>query len=255
MQCVILAGGLGTRISEETQTKPKPMVRIGGVPLLIHIMSTYNRFGYNRFLIACGYRGDVIKDYFANLEIFAGNTFFNFKNGEKRVDVEKVPEWSVGCIDTGLETMTGGRIKRLREFIGNERFMVTYGDGLANIDINELVDFHIQQGRIGTITAVCPPARFGALSIEDNLVTTFKEKQFDTNDWINGGYFVFEPEIFDLIEADDTKLEGAPLETLSNMGQLSAFKHRGFWQPMDTLREYNELEALWNSGDAPWTLF
>ena len=255
MKCVILAGGFGTRISEETHNKPKPMIKVGGWPLLVHIMHIYARSGFRDFLVACGYRGDVIKEYFANFKMYGSDTYFDLKNGEMRIGDSRTPDWTVGCIDTGQDTMTGGRIRRLKGIIGRERFMVTYGDGLANINMKELLDFHISEGRIATVTAVNPPARFGAIKTDGSKVSAFDEKSAIANNWINGGFFVFEPEIFDLIEGDATKLEKQPMDLLVERGELSAFKHQGFWQPMDTLREHTVLENFCTAGDPPWTIY
>ncbi len=252
MKCVILAGGYGTRISEETHDKPKPMIEVGGMPLLVHIMRIYAKWGLTDFLVACGYKGEAIKTYFSNFLLHSGDANFNLSTGEVKFKNTEMPDWNVGCIDTGQDTMTGGRIRRLKPLIGRSTFMVTYGDGLANINIENLLKFHQSQGRIATVTAVSPPARFGALETDGTKVTAFREKSHETKDIINGGFFVFEPDIFELIDGDKTKLEDEPMKKLVEMGQLSAFVHEGFWQPMDTLREHTMLEKLWNSGDPPW---
>ncbi len=252
MKCVILAGGYGTRISEETHNKPKPMIEIGGLPLLIHIMRIYAKWGLTDFLVACGYKSEVIKAYFSDFMLYGGDANFNLSTGEVEFKNTEIPDWKVGCIDTGQDTMTGGRIRRLKSIIGQSTFMVTYGDGLANINIKNLLKFHQSQGRLATVTAVSPPARFGALETDGTKVTAFREKPNETRDIINGGFFVFEPEIFELIDGDEIKLEDEPMKALVEMGQLSAFVHEGFWQPMDTLREHIMLEKLWNSGDPPW---
>lgn len=254
MKTVILAGGYGTRISEATSNKPKPMVRIGSWPILVHIMEIYSAAGHFDFLIACGYRGDVIKEYFANFRYYNGDSFFDLGDGGFQSLNSEMPNWKVGCVDTGENSMTGGRIKRLSKYIGQERFMVTYGDGLANIDINELIAFHESEGRLATVTAVRPPARFGSLELAGTSVASFDEKTANAESWINGGFFVFEPEIFDLIKGDDIKLEGEPLTQLAKQGQLTAYRHRGFWQPMDTLREYTYLQELWASGNHLWQM-
>lgn len=254
MKVVILAGGMGTRISEETASRPKPMIEVGGKPLLWHIMTIYSQAGYNEFVVAAGYKQEVIKDYFhgfyaANndltIDLATGETTIRPRNG-------KAEQWRIHVIDTGLETMTGGRIRRLRDAIGDETFMCTYGDGVAQIDVRELVRFHERAGRIATLTAVRPPARFGALDIEGDRVTAFVEKAQAREGWINGGFYVFEPAIFDRLMADHVLLEHEPLSQLAIDGELSCFRHEGFWQPMDTLRDKRLLEELWERGDAPW---
>jgi glucose-1-phosphate cytidylyltransferase len=252
VKVVILAGGRGTRIAEETATRPKPMVEIGGKPLLWHIMAGYAAHGYRDFLVACGYKGELIKEYFRNA--FLGSSDFVVDLATGAVDVRNPPrlDWRVGLVDTGLDTMTGGRIRRLREWIGAEAFMATYGDGVSDLDIGALVAFHRSHGRIATVTAVRPPARFGGLVLSNGHVTEFSEKAQTDAGWINGGFFVFEPAVFDYLDGDDTVLERAPLERLAEAGQLMAFRHTGFWQPMDTLRDRELLESLWASGHAPW---
>lgn len=252
MKVVILAGGLGTRLAEETASRPKPMVEIGGRPILWHLMKMYAFYGFNEFVIACGYRQEIIKDYFRSLYATMNDLTVDFATGDIQVHVTDRNDWRVHVVDTGLSTMTGGRIKRLRDFIGDETFMCTYGDGLASINIASLLAFHQKAGREATITAVRPPARFGVLDIKDDRVDAFVEKPQTREGWINGGFFVLEPSIFQRIEGDATLLEHEPLVSLAADRQLSAFLHDGFWQPMDTLRDRRLLEELWESGSAPW---
>ena len=252
MKVVILAGGRGTRIAEESATRPKPMVEIGGKPLLWHIMAHYAGYGYKDFLVACGYKGELIKEYFRNAFLGSSDFVVELKDGSVQVLNPPVLDWRVGLIDTGLETMTGGRLRRLAGWIGRETFMATYGDGVADIDVRALLEFHRRHGKLGTVTAVRPPARFGGLVLDDGRVREFTEKSQTDVGWINGGFFVFEPGVFDYLEGDDTVLERAPLERLAAGSELMAFKHTGFWQPMDTIRDREHLEALWNSGQAPW---
>lgn len=252
MKVVILAGGRGTRIAEESATRPKPMVEIGGKPLLWHIMAHYAGYGYKDFLVACGYKGELIKEYFRNAFLGSSDFVVELKDGSVQVLNPPVLDWRVGLIDTGLETMTGGRLRRLAGWIGRETFMATYGDGVADIDVRALLEFHRRHGKLGTVTAVRPPARFGGLVLDDGRVREFTEKSQTDVGWINGGFFVFEPGVFDYLEGDDTVLERAPLERLAADSELMAFKHTGFWQPMDTIRDREHLEALWNSGQAPW---
>ena len=236
MKTVILAGGFGTRFAEETDDKPKPMVKIGDWPIIWHIMSGYASWGHNDFIIACGYKGDIIRDYFTNI----------------LSQSDDPPDWRVDCVDTGLETMTGGRLLRLKDKLSDSPFMVTYGDGVGDIDVESLIEFHRSHGKLATVTAVRPPARFGCLELDNDHVTSFAEKSPASAGWINGGFFVFEPEVLSFIEDDTTKLEAAPLVKLAEQGDLMAFKHRGYWKPMDTLREKRELEADWRYEDAPW---
>ncbi len=252
MKTILLAGGLGTRLSEETAVKPKPMVEIGGTPLVVHIMSLYAAHGYADFVIACGYRGDYIKEYFSNYQIKHSDWCINLETGTRKPLHTAAPNWNVSVIDTGLHTMTGGRIRRLQSFIGAETFMATYGDGVADIDIAALVAFHRTHGRLATLTAVRPPARFGCVELDGDCVRSFSEKPQVSEGWINGGFFVFEPEVFAYIADDSTVLEREPLEKLAADGQLVAYRHYQFWQPVDTLRDRQVLEKLWASGTAPW---
>ncbi|MBN2522457.1 MAG: glucose-1-phosphate cytidylyltransferase [Bacteroidales bacterium] len=256
MKAVILAGGFGTRLSEETELKPKPMVEIGGKPILWHIMKLYSFYGVHDFVICLGYKGYIIKEYFANYFLHMADVTFDMVQNTMNVHRKHAEPWNVTLVDTGIDTMTGGRIKRIEPYIGNERFMVTYGDGLANVDIQNLIAFHENHKRIGTITAVQPSGRFGALEIDGEAdVLSFKEKPKGDGVWINGGFFVFEPEIFSYIKGDTTIFEKEPLETLSADRQLKSHRHYGFWKPMDTLREKKELEELWQSGKAPWKVW
>ncbi len=252
MKAVILAGGKGTRISEESAARPKPMVEIGGKPILWHIMKTYASHGYKDFLIACGYKSELIKEYFHNFFIRNCDYVINLKNGSLDVVNSNGMDWKVGVIDTGLDTQTAGRILRLKGWVDNEPFMATYGDGVTDLNIASLVEFHRSHGKLATLTAVRPPARFGALALNGSCVDHFEEKPQTGEGWINGGYFVFEPAVFDFITSDDSILEREVLENLARQGQLMAYRHEGFWQPMDTLRDKQSLESLWASGAAPW---
>jgi glucose-1-phosphate cytidylyltransferase len=252
MKVIILAGGKGTRLAEETTVRPKPMVEIGGKPLLWHLMKVYAANGFTEFLVACGYKGEMIKEYFHNFPIHSSDYFIDLATGTRTELNGTGINWRVGLIDTGLETNTGGRILRLREMIGDEPFMVTYGDGLGNINVCALAEFHRAHGKIATVTAVRPPSRFGNLTLKGNTVSEFAEKPQAHEGWINGGFFVFSPGIFDYLSDDDTCLEQEPLERLSKEHELMAFRHSGFWQPMDTLREKQLLESLWQNGQAPW---
>ena len=253
MKVVILAGGRGTRLAEETSTVPKPMVEIGDRPILWHIMKMYASHGFNDFLIACGYKGEIIKRYIHSYLIHQNDYVIDLKRGSLDVLNNGGLDWRIGVIDTGIETMTGGRLLRLKKLIGNEAFMVTYGDGLGNVDIGKLVAFHRAHGRLATVTAVRPPARFGGLVLNGgDEVCEFSEKPQAGDGWINGGFLVFEPKVLDFIGGDETALEGKPLERLAAERQLIAYRHTGFWQPMDTLREKQILNSLWESGKAPW---
>jgi glucose-1-phosphate cytidylyltransferase len=253
VKTVILAGGLGTRLSEETANQPKPMVEIGGKPILWHLLNIYSSAGFNEFVIALGYKQEIVKEYFHAFWAHNNDLTIDLSTGQVEVMRERLAErWKVHLIDTGLGTMTGGRVKRLRDTIGNETFMCTYGDGLASVDVRDVLAFHRREGRLATLTAVRPPARFGALQIDGTRVTSFEEKPQMSEGWINGGFFVFEPDIFDRIDGDHTLLEHEPLAGLANDGQLSCYLHDGFWQPMDTLRDKRHLEELWASGSAPW---
>jgi len=252
MKVVILAGGLGTRLAEETGVRPKPMVEIGGRPLLVHLMSLYAKHGFREFLVACGYKGESIKQYFRDFALQNSDFVVDLKAGTVRTLRPSALDWSVGVIDTGRETMTGGRIRRLEPLLRDGPFLATYGDGLSDLDVRALVDFHREQGRIATVTAVRPPSRFGGLTLDGARVQRFSEKPQTGEGWINGGFFVFERRVFDYLDGDRCILEREPLERLAADGQLSAFRHEGFWQPMDTLREKQHLEALLASGKAPW---
>jgi glucose-1-phosphate cytidylyltransferase len=252
MKVIILAGGRGTRLSEETTVRPKPMVEIGGKPIIWHIMKIYASYGYKDFLVACGYKGEIIKEYFHNYFMHNSDYVIDLRDGSRKIIKSNGDDWRVGMIDTGLDTMTGGRILRLRDWLGDERFMVTYGDGVANVDINSLISFHHSHGKLATVTAVRPPARFGGLSLEGDVVKEFSEKPQAGEGWINGGFFVFEQGVFDFLSNDQTILEREPLEKLAACDQLMAFRHSGFWQPMDTLRDKYLLEELWASGRALW---
>ena len=259
MKVVILAGGFGTRISEESQFRPKPMIEIGGKPILWHIMKIYSHYGFNDFIICCGYKGYFIKEYFANYFLHESDVTFDFRGNNQNVIIhEKHAEsWTVTLIDTGLETATGGRIAKVINYIGNETFMMTYGDGVSDINVAELLKFHRKQGKKATVTAILPAGRWGALNLNENFDTVigFQEKPIGDGMYISGGFFVFEPAIFDYIEGVNTPLESAPLENLTKEGQLAAYRHLGFWQSMDTLRDKVLLEKLWSEGNAPWKLW
>ena len=253
MKTIILCGGLGTRLSEETHLRPKPMVEIGGKPILWHIMKSYEYYGNNDFILALGYKGDVIKDYFLNYHARQSNLTIKLKLGEVTISNPCSEDWNLSLIDTGSKTMTGGRLLRLKNLLLNEgTFMLTYGDGVSDVDIKKLLEFHKNHGKIATVTAVRPPVRFGELLIENSKVEQFQEKPQAGEGWINGGFFVFEPEIFNYIENDSTLLERDPLEKLAKIGELMAYQHSGFWQCMDTIRDRDYLQELINEGKAPW---
>lgn len=256
MKTIILAGGFGTRIAEETALKPKPMIAIGGHPMLWHIMNIYAAYGFDEFVIACGYRGDAIKEYFASFYLHNSDLVVDLASGDIDVQRRHDIDWNVACIDTGATAMTGGRVKALESVVGGSTFMVTYGDGLANVDVRALVEFHRSHGKLATVTAVHPPARFGTMDLsDDDVVESFEEKAQSREGWINGGFFVFEPEVFSYIASSETRLEAEPMSGLAAAGELMAFRHDSFWQPMDTLRERTELERLWESGNAPWKVW
>ena len=253
MKAVILAGGLGTRISEETHLKPKPMIEIGGRPILWHIMKIYSSHGVNDFIICCGYKGYIIKEFFANYFLHMSDVTFDMSNNEMQVHHKKAEPWRVTLVDTGEETLTGGRLKQIRNYLKDEgAFCFTYGDGVADVDVTAQLAFHRQHGKPATVTAVKPPGRYGALLTNGTAVRGFQEKPRGDGAWINGGFFVLNPCVIDLIDGDSSSWEGEPLETLAATNQLEAFEHRGFWQPMDTLRDKTHLENLWRSGNAPW---
>lgn len=253
MNVVILAGGLGTRLSEETVVKPKPMVEIGGIPILLHIMRGYARYGHTEFTIALGYKGEVVKQFFLNYRLMGSDLSVQLKTGRVDYDETRLDDWTVHLVDTGSKSMTGGRIHRLESRLRPAgTFMATYGDGVADIDITALLKFHRQHGKLATITAVRPPARFGTMLFEGDRVVNFEEKPQTGEGWINGGFFVFEPGVFDYLHDDSTVLEREPLERLASDGQLMAFRHFGFWHPMDTIRDRDYLNEQWAAGDAPW---
>jgi glucose-1-phosphate cytidylyltransferase len=252
VKVILLAGGRGTRLAEETSIRPKPLVEIGGKPILWHLMSIYASHGYSDFLVACGYKGELIKEYFRNAFFASSDFVIDLTNGAVEVVNPSRLDWKVGLVDTGMDTMTGGRIQRLTPWLGNESFMVTYGDGVGDVNIRELVAFHRAHGRLATVTAVRPPARFGDLALEGDRVRAFAEKPQTSEGWINGGFFVFEPGVLGYIDGDETSLEQGPLDRLAAEGELMAYRHPGFWQPMDTLREKELLESMWASGRALW---
>jgi len=257
MKAVLLAGGLGTRLSEETSIKPKPMVEVGGRPILWHIMKIYSAHGINDFIICCGYKGYVIKEYFANYFLHMSDVTFDMRFNQMNVHSGYAEPWRVTLVDTGESTMTGGRLKRVREHLGSETFCFTYGDGVSNVNIQELIAFHKQQNTLATLTATRPAGRFGAIVLdqEQDKITSFREKEDGEGAWINGGYFVLEPEVIDYIAEDSTVWEKEPLEKLADSDQLSAYRHSGFWQPMDTLQDKKHLEEMWKSGNAPWKVW
>lgn len=252
MKVGILAGGLGTRLAEETDTKPKPMVEIGGYPILWHIMMLYSKFGHNDFAIALGYKGEIIKRWMRDFSFLHGSLTVNTGSGEVKSYDTPAMDWSVDLVETGATTNTGGRIKRLKPWMGNETFMLTWGDGVADINLDDLLRFHRSHGRLATMTAVRPPARFGHIELDGDQITRFDEKPQTSEGWINGAFFVLEPEIFDYIDGDDTQWEKKPMENLAKDGQLMAYRHESFWQCMDTMRDKKLLERLWDSGEAPW---
>ena len=255
MKCVILAGGLGTRISEESHLKPKPMIEIGGKPILWHIMKIYSYYGINEFIICLGYKGYIIKEYFANYFLHMSDVTFDMINNKMEVHEKHVESWKITLVDTGEDTLTGGRLKRVREHIGKEPFCFTYGDGVSDVNIKELIKFHYAHGKNATVTAIQPPGRYGALEIQNESVKSFMEKPAGDGAWINGGFFVLSPKCIGLITDDQSSWEGEPLSKLAADGQLEAFEHDGFWQPMDTLAEKKYLEGLYDSDSAPWKIW
>lgn len=255
MKAVILAGGMGTRISEETHLKPKPMIEIGGKPILWHIMKSYSSHGINDFIICLGYKGYLIKEYFANYFLHNSNVTFDMSNNSMEVHENSAEPWKVTLVDTGDKTMTGGRLKRVASYLDDETFCFTYGDGVTDVNIKMLIEFHEQQGAIGTVTAVQPPGRFGSLNVKGDKITSFEEKPPGDGSWVNGGFFVLSPKALDYIQDDSTVWEKEPLQKLAQEGQLASFLHRGFWQPMDTMRDRVHLEELWESGKAPWKVW
>jgi glucose-1-phosphate cytidylyltransferase len=256
MKVVLLAGGFGTRLSEETSVKPKPMVEIGGKPILWHIMKIYSSFGFNEFIICLGYKGYVIKEYFANYFLHMADVTFDIAHNQMEIHTNNAEPFKVTLVETGLHTMTGGRLLRVKDYLSSETFMMTYGDGVADVNVNELLRFHKQKKQVATLTAVQPTGRFGALKIDqDHNITRFREKPEGDGAWINGGFFVLEPEIFDYLEDDATVFERKPLESLAANGQLNAYYHHGFWMAMDKLSDKNNLCDMWNSGSAPWKLW
>lgn len=256
MKCVILAGGLGTRLSEETVSRPKPMVEIGGKPILWHIMKVYSHYGVNEFIICLGYKGYVIKEYFANYFLHMSDVTFDMSNNQMTVHNQHAEAWKVTLVDTGDDSMTGGRLARVKDYVKDEEaFCFTYGDGVSDVNITDLIKYHQQHGKLATLTAVTPPGRFGALDIKDGQIRSFKEKPKGDGALINGGFFVLSPKVIDLIDGDSCVWEQKPLESLAKNSELMAFDHDGFWQPMDTLRDKHHLEGLWQSNKAPWKLW
>jgi len=252
MKVVILAGGKGTRLSEETILKPKPMIEIGGKPIIWHIMKIYSLYGFNEFILCCGYKSYMIKEYFANYSLHMSDITFDFDNNSTIIHESLTEPWKVTLVDTGLDTMTGGRLKRVKKYIGRETFCFTYGDGVSNVNINKLIKFHKSQKVLATLTAVQPIGRFGRLTINNNRVSNFEEKPIGDQGWINGGFFVLEPEVIDLIDNDLTIWERGPLEKLAKKSQLAAYNHKGFWEAMDTMRDKENLEKYCNTGEPPW---
>jgi len=255
MKTIILAGGFGTRLSEETKSKPKPMVEVGGRPILWHIMKIYAHHGFNEFVLGLGYKADLIKKYFIEYANYSGNITVEIRDGKSVITRREQDEWIIHLEDTGLDTMTGGRVKKLSKWVENEPFMLTYGDGVSNINIKELIRFHKKQGRLATLTAVRPPARYGGINIKNNIVESFTEKPQTGEGWVNGGFMVCDPQILRMIEGTGTSLEAELLGTLAEQGQLSVYCHDGFWQCMDTLRDLKYLESVWASGKAPWQVW
>jgi glucose-1-phosphate cytidylyltransferase len=255
MKAVILAGGLGTRISEETHLKPKPMVEIGGKPMLWHIMKLYSHYGIHDFIICAGYKSYIIKEYFANYYLHLSDVTFDMSNNSMQVHENYAEPWRVTIVDTGEQTMTGGRLRRVKDYLDEEDFCFTYGDGVSNVNISELIKFHKQSNTLATVTAVQPPGRFGALNVEKNKISSFKEKPQGDGGWINGGYFILSPSVIDYIDGDESIWEQGPMVKLATEGNLSAFLHQGYWKPMDTLRDKIELENLWDSRQAPWKVW
>jgi glucose-1-phosphate cytidylyltransferase len=256
MKVVLLAGGFGTRLSEETSLKPKPMVEIGGKPILWHIMKIYAHYGFNEFVICLGYKGYIIKEYFANYFLHQADVTIDMANNQFEYHKSEAEPWKVSLIDTGSSSMTGGRIKRVKDYLNNEPFLLTYGDGVGNVNIADLVAFHKNHGKLMTVTSVQPSGRFGALNIAENQeVKSFMEKPKGDGSWINGGFFVCQPEVIDFIDGDDSVFEKKPMETIAKEGQMKAFNHHDFWKPMDTLRDKQDLESLWTSGKAPWKIW
>ena len=255
MKVGILAGGLGTRLAEETAVKPKPMVEIGGRPILWHIMKGFAAYGLKEFVVALGYKGEIVKDYFVNYHYHARSLTVRLDSGDVSVHSTEGEDWTVHLLDTGLQTQTGGRVRQIARFVGNETFLLTYGDGVANVDLWRLVEFHQRHGKLATVTAVRPPARFGGMALDGERVATFEEKPQIGEGWINGGFFVLEPGVADYVEGDETVWERGPMERLAADGQLVAYRHDGFWQCMDTLRDIRMLESLWESRQAPWKVW
>lgn len=255
MKAVILAGGLGTRISEESHLKPKPMIEIGGKPILWHIMKIYSSYGVNDFIVCLGYKGYIIKEYFSNYFLHMSDVTFDMRENEMKIHQKFVEPWSITLVDTGELTMTGGRLKRIQPYINEETFCLTYGDGVSDVNISKLINHHQSMGYLATVTAIQPPGRYGALMIDNDIVHHFQEKPEGDGSWINGGFFVLEPEVFQYIEGESTMWEQQPLQKLAADGQLSAYKHNGFWQAMDTLRDKRTLEELWMAGNPPWKVW
>jgi len=255
MKAIILAGGLGSRLSEETSIRPKPMIEIGGKPILWHIMKTYSAHGIHDFVICCGYKGYVIKEYFANYFLHMSDVTLDMRHNKMEVHQQHAEPWRVTLVDTGDDTMTGGRIKRVADYVKDEDFCCTYGDGIGDVNIAQLIEFHKQQGKLATLTATQPPGRFGALNLNGNNVVSFQEKPRGDGGWVNGGFFVLSPKVLDYIDNDHTVWEREPMEQLAKDGQMSAYFHAGFWQPMDTLRDKIHLETLWADGKAPWNVW